>query len=282
MELLKKILRQGVSNQAARVRVLADFPPYWCRAQGDELPADDGVAISSEEIEQLMDVLVPGGRHKVKADIPQRSQLSIPNLGKILVLAHRQDALPYLHFYFPGPGVALFENDFLALGGGHTHGLGQEPQLAAPPNAPTPEEAQAMPPPPTASATPAPPLGLPTDLSGRSGQTSKPESSPAPGLSKRPAAARGFVPSTLEAPLAGGPADTHAETGSAKAHAHSEGQQRHSTAPATGFAPTILRLRADEPSSTTIRPRPAISRRTGESAASSAVRRPPRKLTIPT
>ena len=41
-------------------------------------------------------------------------------------------------------------------------------------------------------------------------------------------------------------------------------------------------LRGEEPSSTTIRPRPASSRRIGDSAFSSEVRRPPRKLTMPT
>ena len=42
------------------------------------------------------------------------------------------------------------------------------------------------------------------------------------------------------------------------------------------------RLREEEPSSTTASPRPASSRRIGDSAASSAVSRPPRKLTMPT
>ena len=126
MDLLKKILRQAISLQVPRARVVIGAVPEVIDVRGQANPVPGLTTVTCEELSQLYEFLFPNDRLAIASQKPVRGILNVPNVGKIYLIA--QPAAPSsLKMYLPPSGETLCETDWSRL-----TNLGSAPETNAP------------------------------------------------------------------------------------------------------------------------------------------------------
>lgn len=193
MDTLKKILRDGLAAGAQRLRLQSGLPIELTDAHGTTALAGTP-SVDDAYIGKLFQFLFPNDKAAIAAGQTVKGALSIPQVGKLLLIA--QPVAPFsLRIFVPPGGQELFDSDWQKI-------AGQTVSIAAP--LPTVPAAA----PPIAAATPvvAAPAPSPT------GDTSTPLPAgvdlfggPSPGLAKKASAKTEIPVANAMAPASGVP-----------------------------------------------------------------------------